>query len=161
MAGNGHAGKSIEPGEVAPLNVMGLDIRILLSGEDTGGAYTLTEMTAKPGESTPVHIHGQEDECLRILEGQWEVKVDDDVFAAGPGTCVFIPQGAVDTATCVGDGPGRAQVIYTPAGIETFFRGVDELCRHGMPPEADLMALAMRQRLEILAPPSQMAHAAD
>src|SRR5262249_42867755 len=40
--------------------------------ETTNGAYTLTEVTARPGFVPPPHIHHREDEAFYVLEGQFE-----------------------------------------------------------------------------------------
>src|SRR5687768_16970647 len=41
------------------------------SGEDTGGAYALTDSVVPPGGGPPPHIHHWEDEAFWVLEGNW------------------------------------------------------------------------------------------
>src|ERR1700746_3807186 len=48
---------------------------ILLTGEDTGGAYCLLDMRVAPGKGVPRHIHTREDEALFVLSGELEVSV--------------------------------------------------------------------------------------
>ena len=45
---------------------------ILLSGEDTGGAYCLLDLSVAPGKGVPRHTHTREDEALFVLSGELE-----------------------------------------------------------------------------------------
>ena len=41
-------------------------------GEDTGGSFSLSEVTAAPQSGPPPHIHHREDETYYVLEGEFE-----------------------------------------------------------------------------------------
>jgi quercetin dioxygenase-like cupin family protein len=41
----------------------------LITGEETGGAFLMSEISVAPGGGTPPHIHHREDEAFRLLEG--------------------------------------------------------------------------------------------
>ena len=43
---------------------------ILLSGEDTGGAYCLLDLRVAPGLGVPRHTHTREDEAYFVLSGE-------------------------------------------------------------------------------------------
>src|SRR5690349_16411351 len=60
---------------------------------DTGGAYTIVEITVDPGYSTPLHLHHREDEGFWILDGSATFEVGDSTFEALPGTHLFGPRG--------------------------------------------------------------------
>jgi quercetin dioxygenase-like cupin family protein len=49
-------------------------VSFVLSGDETGGFYSLTEFTlaAPPVPGPPVHIHGTGDEAAYVLEGNLE-----------------------------------------------------------------------------------------
>src|SRR5690348_1812384 len=47
----------------------------LITGEETGGAFFLADITVAPGGGTPPHIHHREDESFRLLEGALTVQV--------------------------------------------------------------------------------------
>ncbi len=47
------------------------------SGEDTGGAYSLTDSMVPPRGGPPPHIHHREDEAFWVLEGVLEVLVGE------------------------------------------------------------------------------------
>ena len=53
------------------------------SGEDTGGAYALTDSVVPPGGGPPPHIHHREDEAFWVLEGELEVTVGANLAVAG------------------------------------------------------------------------------
>lgn len=45
-------------------------------GEDTGGAFALSELTARPEFGPPPHMHHREDESYYVLEGEFEFMDD-------------------------------------------------------------------------------------
>jgi quercetin dioxygenase-like cupin family protein len=89
---------------------------------DTGGAYTLVDVLAAPGEGPPPHIHDNEDETFYVLDGRFEILVAERLIDAGPGTFALVPRGTVHRFRCVDDRPGRILVMFTPGGLEGFFR---------------------------------------
>ena len=54
---------------------------ILLSGEDTGGAYCLLDLRVAPGKGVPRHTHTREDEAIFVVSGELEAIVGDEVFS--------------------------------------------------------------------------------
>jgi mannose-6-phosphate isomerase-like protein (cupin superfamily) len=52
------------------------------TGEDTGGAYSLTDSVVPPGGGPPPHVHHREDEAFWVLEGELEVMVGESTFMA-------------------------------------------------------------------------------
>jgi quercetin dioxygenase-like cupin family protein len=89
-------------------------------GENTGGAYAPSELTAHPGFGPPPHIHRREDEAYYVLEGEFEFMDDGRVFTASPGTFVYPPRGRLQMHGASGDAPATALVLVTPAGVEEF-----------------------------------------
>ena len=55
----------------------------LLTGEETGGALFMAEISVAPGGGTPPHIHHREDEAFRMLEGS-----ADDPGGRGYNHCI-------------------------------------------------------------------------
>jgi quercetin dioxygenase-like cupin family protein len=95
--------------------------RFLVTGEETGGAYFAMEAIVPPGGGPPPHIHRNEDETFYIVEGQCDIRLEDEVVTAGVGDFVNIPRGAVHNFHNSGDAPMRMILTFTPAGIEKFF----------------------------------------
>lgn len=128
--------KVVPPEGGTPLNVMGNHIRLLLTGADTGGQFTLVEEYDQPGCGIPLHIHQHEDEVFQVFEGQVKCRVGDQTIIAGPGTTVYAPKGLPHGYQIVGDGPARLQVAIFPAGIEHMFVELSQLPA-GDPPNLD------------------------
>jgi quercetin dioxygenase-like cupin family protein len=47
----------------------------LITGEETGGAFFMADLTVVPGGGTPPHIHHREDESFHLLEGTLTIQV--------------------------------------------------------------------------------------
>lgn len=95
-------------------------------GEDTGGAFTLVEITAAPHSGPPPHVHHREDETYYILDGEFEFLDEDRAFTAGVGSCVYLPRGRPHAHKNAGGAPARALVLTTPSGIEKFIEEAGE-----------------------------------
>ena len=48
---------------------------IKATGADTGGQFTIVEITEPPGAEAPLHVHHREDEAFWILEGNVTLEV--------------------------------------------------------------------------------------
>lgn len=130
------------------------------SGEDTGGAYSLTDSTVPPQGGPPPHIHHREDEAFWVLEGRLEVLVGEYRFEAGVGSFVHLPRGVLHSYQNVGTGPARFLTLMVPAGLEKFF---EEVGKPGSDPSSPppfgeedierLLAVAPKYGVEIPPPP--------
>jgi len=96
---------------------------------ETGGAMTVIQTLAAPGEGPPLHVHANDDEFICVMEGRLRVKLGEAIHQAPAGSFVFIPKGL--THTWQNPGPERARFLFgfTPAsvGMEQFFERSDEL----------------------------------
>ncbi|MGV0743440.1 cupin domain-containing protein [Mycolicibacterium sp. XJ870] len=139
---------------------LGVLSQVRLSGEQTGGAFSLTDNLAPRGNASPVHIHDHEDETLVVLDGALRVIVGDDEHNVGPGTVAVLPKG-LRHAYVVTSAQARFLTLHNPGGFEQFEAEVGEPARAlTLPPEPavppDLAALtetAARHGITILAPP--------
>ena len=93
-------------------------------GEDTGGAYALTDSLVPPQGGPPPHIHHREDEAFWVLEGEQEILVGEDRFKAGTGSFVHLPKGVLHSYRNVGSTPARFLTLMVPAGLEKYFEEV-------------------------------------
>ena len=55
----------------------GMLAEVKASAADTGGQYTLLEVTAPPGLQTPLHVHYREDEGFYVLDGSVTIEVGE------------------------------------------------------------------------------------
>jgi quercetin dioxygenase-like cupin family protein len=130
------------------------------SGEDTGGAYALTDSVVPPGGGAPPHIHRREDEAFWVLEGELEVMVGETTFGARAGSFVHLPKDIPHTYENVGTRSARFLTLMVPAGLEKFFEevgkpGSDVYSRPPFEVEdiEKLLAVAPKYGVEILPPP--------
>src|SRR5918994_2048494 len=75
--------------------------------EQTGGAYSLFEITSPPGAGPPPHIQHREAESFYLLEGKYEFLVEDRSFGMNAGSLIYIPRGTLHAHKNVGEGTGR------------------------------------------------------
>lgn len=98
-------------------------VTLLLTGEDTGGAFAVVESVMRPGTEPPYHIHDREDETFYIMEGHFSVMVDGVVHECRAGQTIFLPRGIPHTFR-VRSEIARGLVIVTPAGFEKYFQAI-------------------------------------
>jgi quercetin dioxygenase-like cupin family protein len=99
----------------------GDQLRLLVTGAETGGAFFMAETIVPPGGGPPPHLHTREDESFFLQEGTLTVQVGDQMLQASPGDFVFLPRGIVHTFKNTSSSDAKMLVIGTPAGFEGFF----------------------------------------
>jgi quercetin dioxygenase-like cupin family protein len=95
---------------------------ILLSGEDTGGAYCLLDMRVAPGKGVPRHTHTREDEALFVLSGELEASVGDEIFTLRAGETLIAPRNIPHQLRNSGSVPNHYLIMFSPAGFEEFLK---------------------------------------
>lgn len=92
---------------------------------DTGGQFTIVEMTEPPGAEAPLHVHHREDEAFWVLEGSVTLEVGGTTIEARAGDYAFGPRGIPHRYTVGKDGC-RMLFICTPGGFENLVREMSE-----------------------------------
>ena len=87
-----------------------------VSSDQTGGAYSLFEVTVGPGGGEGPHVQHREDECFYVLEGRFALAIESVETEFGPGEHLYVPKGVLHAYENVGDATGRLLAIYTPGG---------------------------------------------
>lgn len=123
------------------LGVVGDTYTILLSGEDTGGRYTLIDMLVPDGGGPPPHRHDFE-EMFSVLEGEVEFTFRGAKLVARAGETINIPANAPHVFTNSSGKSARLLCMCTPAGQERFFEevGARLASRTEAPPKLDDIA---------------------
>jgi quercetin dioxygenase-like cupin family protein len=142
--------------------LLGALSQVRLSGEQTGGALSLTDNLARRGNASPVHLHDRDDETFLVLDGELRVLVGEDDYTAGPGTVAVLPR-RLRHAYVVTSATARFLSLHTPGGFEQFAAEVGEPAQAltlpaepaGPPDFAALAQAAARHGITILAPPPQ------
>ena len=68
-------------------------VRVGVSSAHSADAISLLEFHARPGVTTPLHIHHTHDEVFRVLEGQVTWRVADNDLICDAGDTLLAPKG--------------------------------------------------------------------
>ena len=109
----------------------GIDMRVMLGAEHTGGTFSAILGEVKPGEGPPPHLHHDREEYFFVLAGTYSLGVNGKESTIGPGTMVFVPRGTVHTFKNVSDGLGRILEWTIPGENGDYFRAMHEMETHG------------------------------
>lgn len=125
------APRIVTPEQGEGIKPFGLDMRIVLTSEETNGAFAAIMATLKPGEGPPPHFHRDRDEYVYVVEGTWDVQVGEAKSRVGAGTLMFIPANTVHAFKNVGRKPGKMLDWSLPGGQENYFRTIHQLAAGG------------------------------
>ena len=95
---------------------------LLLTGEQTAGAYAVIEAFVPPGGGPPAHVHSREDEAFLVVEGEFEFNLGGKRFRLTAGGFLFGPRGVPHAFKSVGPTAGRMIIAVLPAGVEALHR---------------------------------------
>lgn len=125
----------LPPGEgTRSLWVLGELVTYKITSYQTGGAYSLFELTGQPGAGPPPHVQHREDEAFCVLEGEYEFLLEGRTIIAGAGSLIYVPRGNLHAHHSAGKGIGRMLVSQTPGGLhERFFAEIGEENKDGAP----------------------------
>lgn len=134
---------------------------VKIGREQTNGEFGLLDITARPGDGSPWHVHPDEDEWFYVLEGSFTFYVGDTKLSLAPGSFAFGPKGVPHTFIADEPHGGRALVGFQPFLFEGFLREVGEPAVERLlpppletPPDmARLLPIGSRNGIEILGPP--------
>jgi quercetin dioxygenase-like cupin family protein len=121
----------VKPEQALPIKPFGLDMKVLLTTEATGGALSVIMGCHEPGEGPPDHVHFSQEEVFFIVEGTYELTVGDQTSTAGPGTIVFIPRNVVHRFKNIGNTTARMLDWSLPGGQDHYFKAISELAAGG------------------------------
>ena len=128
------------PAEGGLVEFDGLGVRFMISGEQSGGGFSLVEHPLAPRAlAAPLHRHHREDEYSYILEGSVGCQLGDRVVIGNPGDLVFKPRGQWHSFWNAGDTPARLLEIISPAGFEKYFEELTEALPANGPPNEELL----------------------
>jgi mannose-6-phosphate isomerase-like protein (cupin superfamily) len=141
----------IDAGDGVTFTMLGTTMRLIATGAQTGGRYTVLEQVTPAGWGPPRHIHSREDEIFYILEGTYEVHCGDERRTVSAGACAILPRGVPHGFRNTGLAPARLISVITPSGLEDYFIAISKF--GPLPPSpADLGKLAAPYGLTLLPP---------
>lgn len=109
----------------------GIDMRVMLGSEHTGGMFSAILGEVKPGEGPPPHLHRDREEYFFVLEGTYALSVNGKELTIGPGTMVFVPRGTVHAFTNISAAPGRLLEWTIPGENGDYFRAMHQMETNG------------------------------
>jgi quercetin dioxygenase-like cupin family protein len=119
-----------------------------LWGQDTGGALSIVEHPFAVGALVEPHLHTREDEYSIVTKGEIGFRSGDREVVLGAGGYITKPRGELHAMWNAGTVPARMIEIISPAGLEHLFRWLADLVEVGLPPLAQVAALAARYGVE-------------
>jgi quercetin dioxygenase-like cupin family protein len=118
-------GFKLKKGKGTTINFRGTKMTVKVSGDDSDGRYTLIEMEHPPNTGPALHTHSKAPEAYYVLDGQYSIRRDNEIYHAQPGDFVFIPKGIPHNYQSGSQG-GKILVI-SPAGLEGYFKEVADI----------------------------------
>ncbi len=113
------------PQDGETLSVVGDTYRILITGEQTGGAYASIDMLIPPKGGPGPHSHVGFQESFYVIEGEVIVKTLEQTFTATKGSFVNIPKGGVvHDFKNETDQNAHLLCVVVPAGLEESFQAI-------------------------------------
>ena len=144
----------MEPRDGKAIHVVGDEVIVKVSSHDTDGAFAVFEGRTQPHHGPPLHLHRDEDEVWRVLEGEYLFEVDGEEIYAGPGATVYAPRGTRHTFQNIGRTPGRLVTTVVPGGLDLFFEELEGIAPRGSSLEpAKAVPLFEKYGLELHGPP--------
>src|SRR5690349_237207 len=95
-------------------------VSIKLTRQTTGGTSSIFELVFPPGIGMQKHRHVA-DEITYIVDGQFEVHLEERTYLAGPGSICNFTSNTSHGFYNVGTGMGKVLTIMTPGGLEEFY----------------------------------------
>lgn len=107
-------------------------VTLLLSSDDADGQLTLHEAASvyREGVSMRTHIHPEQTQYCRVMEGCLGYRVGDYQGVAEPGEIIVMPAGVPHRTWVAQPGQCRLLVLTSPGGLDDTFR------RFGTPADA-------------------------
>jgi quercetin dioxygenase-like cupin family protein len=141
-------------GQGRKMNVLGHEITLKLSSQETGGEYYVFQVTTPPGHSIPPHVHQNEDEVIEVVEGEFEFQLGDQVKQGGVGAIVHFPRYVPHGFRNIGSKSGRTLWTVMPgSNFEQFFEEISALPANEPPDMGQVVAIFGKYGMEVLPPP--------
>jgi quercetin dioxygenase-like cupin family protein len=142
------AGVVVQTGQAKRVDLHGSHLDYLLTAKDSKGC-SLFEFDLAPGFDTGVHYHTKLEEFFYVLEGEIDLRSNDRVVRAGPGTFAFAPPGVRHAITNSGSNRARMLIGCIPPGHENYFDELAALLAKGGPPDAEAIS-ALRKKYDTI-----------
>lgn len=150
-------GRQVNPAEEV-IRLGPLEVRFLLTGEDSGGTIAMFEVVVPGGQrlNAPAHSHDHYEETIYGVEGAMTWTVDGQQIDVEPGQAICIPRGAVHRFDNNSEHDVKVLCAVSPAAIgPQYFREAAEVIKAaggGPPDKAKMAEVMLRHGLRPAAP---------
>jgi quercetin dioxygenase-like cupin family protein len=137
------------------LLLMGGKFDCKVSSRDTDGDLLIYHTVREPKGGPAFHIHHSQDEWFYVINGEFIVKVGDDMFTLKAGDSAFAPRTIPHAFAKISEEEAQMLVLFQPAGsMEDFFVQLSKVSA-GVPQnqENSLKELWAKHGMEIVGPP--------
>ena len=124
---------------------------VKVSARDTLGTLTVLECRSNQRGGPPLHVHPDQDEVFRVLEGEYLFVVGTEEYTLTRGDLIFLPRGIPHTFAQTSP-QGNLLYLFTPSGqMEEFFKAVSG---YAIPPSpAEGARLFAAHGMKVVGPP--------
>ncbi len=116
-------------------------IKLLLSGEESGGRFMVSLITLEPDTGPPLHHQPNEDEMFLVVYGQVEVTIGNKTAIVGQGDFAYAPPNTSHAFRAVGGKPAAMFSVNSPGGHERGFEYFTKMAKDGEPIEKAMAGL--------------------
>ena len=137
------------------IRAFGQEAHVLVSSEQTDGAFCVLRIFASPANVTPPHLHRATDEAFIIESGEIEVNLGGELLRGRRGDVIYLPKGIPHAPRVLGNDGLTVVVVCVPGGFDRFFAACAEEFKKGEPELPFLVKLAAEYGIEFqFGPPS-------
>jgi quercetin dioxygenase-like cupin family protein len=153
-----NSARTVNPSEET-IKVGPLEIRFLLTGDDSSGSASVFEFVVPAGQklAAPAHKNDAYEEVLYGIEGILTWTVDGFPIEVGPGEALCIPRGAVHRFDNLGSQDAKQLAVITPAIMgPAYFREAAEVidaAADGPTDREKMTEVFRRHGMTVAAPP--------
>jgi len=134
----------IGPGQGETFSIGTVAVRLLVTGQSTGGRSSVEEFTVPEGFDGPsVHLHERTDHGWYVLEGVATIVVDDRTMDVVSGGFVFIPAGTAHSFANHSTRPMKLLEFTTPGGFADYLRDLGAAVGDGQEMDPGVVADVM------------------
>jgi mannose-6-phosphate isomerase-like protein (cupin superfamily) len=138
----------VPPGSGRELKLLGVTHK--LTGPQNGGAYYLCEAEFAPETGSRLHIHHYEDEVLYVLEGEIDIRLDNENLHVPAGGIVHLPKKVPHAFHNPLKTLLKIVVCAIPGGLENYFEEVEAALQTGSLDDETHKKISMKYGLEWL-----------
>jgi quercetin dioxygenase-like cupin family protein len=139
----------VKAGSRAPLNVLGMPLRLLCEANETGGSWSLFEEEVPIGMGPPPHRHDW-DEAYYILSGEVDFDIDGDCVRSATGDFNYLPRNTVHGFKGASSTPARVLIFASPAHGSEFFSELSSEIRRLPDDASKIPAIGERHGIHFL-----------